>query len=179
MATFGASDMPNETGDVISTIESPIYWRPPRYGEHFRTCSFCGSIHPDDLAREDAWTPDWADRKYGWPHKFYTAIPNRNQSTMFVVATATNNDEPIGFTYTWHHVDDMTPMMHEVLRRCNMHSPSVKWVAFSHRDRHRVKFYTSHLTDDLTSATRERLQRMCGLKFTFVDNIVSWAPYGT
>lgn len=25
-------------------------WRGPRRGEHFRTCSFCGSIHPEDLA---------------------------------------------------------------------------------------------------------------------------------
>ena len=29
-------------------------WRKPRYGDHFRTCSFCGSIHPEDLAAETA-----------------------------------------------------------------------------------------------------------------------------
>jgi hypothetical protein len=27
-------------------------WRNPRYGDHFRTCSYCGSIHPEDLAAE-------------------------------------------------------------------------------------------------------------------------------
>jgi len=27
-------------------------WRPPRGAEHYRTCSFCGSIHPEDLAAE-------------------------------------------------------------------------------------------------------------------------------
>jgi hypothetical protein len=27
-------------------------WREPRYGDHFRTCSFCGCIHPEDLAAE-------------------------------------------------------------------------------------------------------------------------------
>jgi hypothetical protein len=27
-------------------------WREPRRGDHFRTCSYCGSIHPDDLADE-------------------------------------------------------------------------------------------------------------------------------
>ena len=27
-------------------------WRPPRDGEWFRTCSFCGCIHPDDLVPE-------------------------------------------------------------------------------------------------------------------------------
>ena len=27
-------------------------WRGPRRGDHFRTCSYCGSIHPEDLAAE-------------------------------------------------------------------------------------------------------------------------------
>jgi hypothetical protein len=27
-------------------------WREPRRGDHFRTCSYCGSIHPEDLAAE-------------------------------------------------------------------------------------------------------------------------------
>lgn len=27
-------------------------WRAPRRGDHFRTCSYCGSIHPEDLAAE-------------------------------------------------------------------------------------------------------------------------------
>lgn len=27
-------------------------WRKPRRGDHFRTCSYCGSIHPEDLAAE-------------------------------------------------------------------------------------------------------------------------------
>ena len=29
-------------------------WREPRGAEHFRRCSFCGSIHPEDLAAEQA-----------------------------------------------------------------------------------------------------------------------------
>lgn len=29
-------------------------WRKPERGEHFRRCSFCGSIHPEDLAAEQA-----------------------------------------------------------------------------------------------------------------------------
>lgn len=31
-------------------------WRKPRHSEHYRTCSFCGSIHPEDLAAETAGT---------------------------------------------------------------------------------------------------------------------------
>ena len=32
-------------------------WRPPARGAHFRTCSYCGSIHPEDLAAETAGGP--------------------------------------------------------------------------------------------------------------------------
>ena len=37
-------------------------------------CSYCGSAHPRELAlaiRSGGVTLDPADRKYGWPHKFY------------------------------------------------------------------------------------------------------------
>jgi hypothetical protein len=49
------------------------------YAEPFRTCSFCGSMHPEDLLN---WMQRGAqvhgsDWKYGWPHKFYVDnIPN-------------------------------------------------------------------------------------------------------
>lgn len=54
-------------------------WRPPTAGRSFRSCSYCGSIHPGDLmglvdlheVRLES-----ADQKYGWPHKFYiTGVP--------------------------------------------------------------------------------------------------------
>lgn len=44
-----------------------------------RSCGYCGSMHPADLAaalRAGA-TLEWADAKYGWPHKAYVErIPN-------------------------------------------------------------------------------------------------------
>jgi hypothetical protein len=48
-------------------------------GEPYRTCGYCGSIHPEDLiaalaAGAELQGSDW---KYGWPHKFYLVnIPN-------------------------------------------------------------------------------------------------------
>lgn len=48
-------------------------------GIPYRTCSYCGSIHPEDLlaaldAGAELHGSDW---KYGWPHKFYVEnIPN-------------------------------------------------------------------------------------------------------
>lgn len=53
-------------------------WRDPQpneepYGYPFRTCGYCGSIHPEDLLGflgqgAQLESSDW---KYGWPHKFY------------------------------------------------------------------------------------------------------------
>ena len=51
--------------------EGEWVWREPRRGNFLRTCNYCGSINPDDLAPVEGWVPDWADWKYGWPHKAY------------------------------------------------------------------------------------------------------------
>jgi hypothetical protein len=59
-------------------------WREPQlqrepYGEPFRSCSYCGSVHPEDLLAflTAGATLHGADWKYGWPHKFYVeGIPN-------------------------------------------------------------------------------------------------------
>jgi hypothetical protein len=42
-------------------------------GESFRRCSYCGSIHPEDLIKlvGEGAEIQGADWKYGWPHKFY------------------------------------------------------------------------------------------------------------
>lgn len=54
-------------------------------GEPFRVCSYCGSIHPEDLlaaldAGAELHGSDW---KYGWPHKFYIEnIPNPNRDAV-------------------------------------------------------------------------------------------------
>jgi hypothetical protein len=62
-----------------------LVWRKPNrrrrpYAEPFRTCGYCGSIHPDDLislAIDHPIRLEMADWKYGWPHKFYVkGIPN-------------------------------------------------------------------------------------------------------
>lgn len=68
-------------------LDIDVGWRDPKrteampYAPTYRTCWFCGSIHPEDLWHllTDG-TPievHRADRKYGWPHKFYVdGIPN-------------------------------------------------------------------------------------------------------
>lgn len=70
---------------AMSAYPESRTWRPPDpdrepAGAPFRTCGYCGSIHPADLL--DAFTRhplrlELADMKYGWPHKVYVeGIPN-------------------------------------------------------------------------------------------------------
>lgn len=67
-----------------TSLGGPVVWRDPErarepYGEDFRRCSYCGSIHPEDLLRHlrAGASPHGADWKYGWPHKFYVeGVPN-------------------------------------------------------------------------------------------------------
>lgn len=86
-------------------------WDEPRDAKRYRACSFCGSIHPEELVRilqddntkmltpgehseilkglgpglpglRDALPPikiEWADFKYGFPHKLYIET-NRGES---------------------------------------------------------------------------------------------------
>ena len=62
---------------------SDIGWRQPStrepYPVDFRTCSYCGSIHPEDLVRHltSGARLSGSDWKYGFPHKFYVEnVPN-------------------------------------------------------------------------------------------------------
>lgn len=74
------------TGGGVFRYGQPT-WREPRpgdasegpYGQPFRTCSYCGGMHPLDLlaAIKAGATLDVADWKYGWPHKVYVeGVPN-------------------------------------------------------------------------------------------------------
>lgn len=51
----------------------PSEWRNAGPGRAYRSCSYCGSIHPEDLlhAMRNGSTAERSDFKYGWPHKFY------------------------------------------------------------------------------------------------------------
>jgi hypothetical protein len=49
-------------------------------GHPCRSCWYCGSIPAEDLYNAliagDVRDPEWADMKYGWPHKLYCKIRN-------------------------------------------------------------------------------------------------------
>lgn len=65
-------------GEQPPHVVMPVAWETVRQ-QPFRTCNYCGSIHPLDLLvyliqrRADLQGADW---KYGWPHKFYCKLLN-------------------------------------------------------------------------------------------------------
>lgn len=176
-----------ETTDPVHGADAERWggwtWREPRDGEHFRTCSYCGSIHPDDLAEEirrglpqDHYgNPHWADFKYGWPHKMYAAVPNRNPEQTFVVGSTTGEgmpttgsgwirpaDAPEG-TIGWGDWNERT-----------------NWVLVGKRRTHHAKFYTAHLADpEISHEALDRIQQASGLRFRFEDGGVAWEAYET
>lgn len=156
-------------------------WRDPDRGEHFRRCSYCGSMHPEDLVTIARGRIDWADRKYGWPHKFYVHVPNVNPDALFVLGTASHGDSES--RPDWVNVDDLTPEQEEVMARegyapGTRYRPTGCWIRFGTRAEHFGKVYTVHLADPtLTEEVRNQAAAICGLRFDFTpDGRITWAP---
>lgn len=94
MADDGRPRDPPEEGSVTTAYDpaaDPVHgsgwnsaarwggwdWREPRYGDFFRTCSFCGCIHPEDLAAETAGGPACkACGQQGWLACFENQQPS-------------------------------------------------------------------------------------------------------
>lgn len=149
-------------------------WRDDmRDGEHFRRCSFCGSINPEDLAAEAGyWRAEWADRKYGWPHKFYVQIPNREPDRLFLMGT-TNSAESNG--PSWLLVDGLTEEQRAIVGDHDL--TRVTQVLFGTRPYHHAKFYTTHLQDEtIAPESLLRIQTVSNVVFNFSGGLVSWKP---
>ena len=171
------------------------HWNGPSRGEHFRRCSYCGSIHPEDLAAEKSWHAEWADRKYSWPHKFYVDIPNRDPGALFCISSCHEAREgpyaPGGERYQpvqerspgyqWVAWADLTPEQLAIVRRDGMGTGDdhADWFGFGTRESHFGKFYTIHLADPAISQdVKDTIQRVSGLRFTWLDDgRVRWEPW--
>jgi hypothetical protein len=156
-------------------------WDKPRSPEHFRCCNFCGSIHPEDLAAEPNWTAQWADRKYGWPHKFYVDIPDRDGKPDWLGGSNRDMTDEELARYGWKRVSELTRKERKILKRLghDLKGPHAdKVVGLGPRDVHHAKFYTEHFADPNISAVLiDRIQRRSGLLFEWHDDgNVSWRP---
>lgn len=186
--------MSSDTPDLVHGVEAERWggwsWREPSHGQHYRTCSYCGSIHPDDLAAEPDWRAEWADAKYGWPHKFYVGIPNRTPEQKFIVAAHSVAREgpyaPGGERY--EDVRERYPQQpwirpSEIPDDVNTEGwqgldDRYDYVQIGTRPVHRAKFYTTHLADSaLGDEVRDRIQAVSGLRFRFENGRVGWEAY--
>lgn len=70
----------------IRLIEWEVREADGRSGTDLRHCSYCGSLHPEDLVKvlnTPGVSVTVADWKYGWPHKLYiSGIPNPKAGEM-------------------------------------------------------------------------------------------------
>lgn len=149
------------------------HWRDPSRGQHFRTCSYCGSIHPEDLAAETDWSPSWADQKYGYPHKVYASIPNRQPDALFCIGAGSSP----GYSPAWTEADQLTTEQRAIIERDGMGLDYGSYL-FGTRPTHHAKLYTVHLADPAIPAeARDKVQQASGLMFTFQDGTIGWQAY--
>lgn len=90
-------EVPTVHGSDPTPTGKPSEWRASRDGEPFRTCFWCGCIHPEDLltAIKAGAVVGGSDWKYGWPHKFYVDVVNPDPARLFDVGSETKTfDEP-------------------------------------------------------------------------------------
>ncbi|MFI5955827.1 hypothetical protein [Cryptosporangium sp. NPDC051539] len=156
------------------------FWLDRSHGEHFRRCSWCGSVHPEDLAAEPEWLrTEWADRKYGWPHKLYVDLPVQDGPQLAVVGTRWSS----AADDSWIAWSDLTPDQRAVAERDGYgprggDEPAPDFVLLGDRVAHHAKFYVTHLADpQLDVAVKRAIEARSGLRFTFTDDgHVRWAP---
>lgn len=145
-------------------------WRKPARGAHYRTCSYCGSISPIDLANEERWHADWADRKYGWPHKFYVDITSREPQRLHVLGSTNAVNKPPG---DWVTMDDLTKEQRAAADDAGYgfkFDLTPNYLLFGHRLKHHAKFYSVHLRDSAVPAeTKKMIELRSGITFEFDD----------
>lgn len=123
-----------------------------------RSCHYCGSMHPSDIAAaiKAGYHGEWADWKYGWPHKSYWLIPNPFEGQ--IECTTRQGFPPkLDAPGNWQKVGEAWFRL----------SPAPKIT--------QGKFYTVHL-QDATPEERQLIEQELGIHFEFLaDGRLKWA----
>jgi hypothetical protein len=132
---------------------------------------------------ETGWRAQWADRKYGYPHKFYVDVVNRDPERLYVLGSANHivkADEP-GYA-NWQLVADLGEAGRAALDRDyppghEKYRPTGS-VLLGTRPVHNAKFYTMHLADHaISEETKDKIAEVSGLRFRFFDRgRIGWEP---
>lgn len=168
-----------------------------------RSCQYCGSMHPADLAvaiRAGA-RGHFADQKYGWPHKaYFDAIPNPHVG-LLESRFSTSHATPIcpktkalcesgerqanknrcgcdieGTTTTGVANGKSMVKVPDGFDRVTG-APVTRWIAAGEPAPATTsgKFYTVHL-QDASPEDRETIESHLGVSFTFDGRDVAWGP---
>lgn len=137
-----------------------------------RSCSWCGSMHPADVAnaiRQGA-IGEFADRKYGWPHKVYfDKVPNPHAGMLEVRASSSSPSEQYPREVREPRFDEYTgARVADYVTYTETPKPAAAttW----------GKFYTTHLRD-ASPEDLATIEQHVGLRITFNDDgTVRWAP---
>jgi len=117
--------------------------------------------------------------KYGWPHKFYVDVPNRNPETLFVIGSQHGGgpaERPPAESggLQWVAWPDLTTEQLMIAHRDGFDDDRPpRYVGFGTRPVHHAKFYTVHLAA-AGDSTRSALEQGCGLRFEFTAGSVEW-----
>jgi hypothetical protein len=157
-------------------------WDTPYDEQSWRHCSYCGSMDPEFVATNEAITHiEWADYKYGWPHKFYANVINHESHKLYVIGSMYTRDDEAAKRRGYvdiRHRRKLTGAQRDALDRYRFGGRRPNWVTFGHRDMLMGKFYTVHLAEDsLDPALIDAVEKKCGLRFTFRNGKVGWKPY--
>jgi hypothetical protein len=136
-----------------------------------RSCEYCGSMHPADVAaaiRAGA-KGEWADRKYGWPHKaYFHDVPNPHAGMLEVRSSSTVKSERYQREVREPRYDEKTgERVADYVTYTEEPQPASATTS--------GKFYTVHL-QDATPEDRETIERHLGIAFEFMGDGVSWRP---
>lgn len=140
-----------------------------------RSCQFCGSMHPADVAaaiRAGA-SGHWADFKYGWPHKaYFDGVPNPHAGLL--ESRSSRSHPPQAEIDAGLHIQIPNGFDRAT------GAPVMRWTAAGEPAASTThgKFYALHLKD-ASPEDRETIERHLGLRFTFNEGGgVGWAPFG-
>lgn len=179
-------ESPTHTEYQAETFGTPK-WLPARidndgpYGYTFRTCSYCGCIHPEDLVNAIAAgaTLGGSDWKFGYPHKFYVqGIPNPKAGQDYPIYTTTGRlTESMRAEGGWEEFQDGFER--------STGAPTMRW-----RKLHQImkcspdapaKFYSDHLRElsaEAFAVIAPLIERHAKIRFEQHENGLKYhAPY--
>lgn len=170
-------------------------WRPAGEKLHpsnddvpsFRTCSYCGSMHPEDLleALKAGAELHMADMKYGWPHKFYVdGVKNLNAGALVRRSSMSiEGPEPTpaerASVERWATKDGCEIRVIKESYAVRGGAPAYSLVVFEpDGPTTRGKFYSVHLkdvSDELLAELAPYFDR-CGVRFGRDENGTKYGP---